>query len=369
MRKKLGELLVEAKVIDDFQLQASLGHQRQWGGRIGEIIVNKGFASAESVADSLASQLGLSRFLLAADKIDPRAAGLVAKDLAERARLLPFSLEGDRGEVLWIAMNDPTDLSTLDELQFQTGKRLRVAVASEAEVHAAIAYVHSGTPLPQKKEASSSPLGAEETGAGPEEIGEMLEVEELEEVVGEPVSEDAALGGPSPAPTSQLQPESQAVQLDQVFGVVGDSSKGEPEKVSPALPVTVTKISPFAAGPVNLPKNDLDADWAALGLGSDEAPLQAEERASPERPASQSAGAPTAAPAGAKPVAMPSIFADGSVEALISDALEKLSNGEEVSDAAARYVNPTQMSAALIRLLIRKGLIGELEFIESLQEK
>ena len=36
-RKRLGQLLTELKVIDEAQLQSALGHQKQWGGKIGAI--------------------------------------------------------------------------------------------------------------------------------------------------------------------------------------------------------------------------------------------------------------------------------------------------------------------------------------------
>ena len=35
VKKRLGEMLVDAGIIDETQLHAALGHQRQWGGRLG----------------------------------------------------------------------------------------------------------------------------------------------------------------------------------------------------------------------------------------------------------------------------------------------------------------------------------------------
>ncbi len=39
-KKRLGELLIEAGVIDETQLKAALGHQRQWGVRLGQSLVD-----------------------------------------------------------------------------------------------------------------------------------------------------------------------------------------------------------------------------------------------------------------------------------------------------------------------------------------
>ena len=38
-RKRLGQLLTELHVVDEHQLQSALGHQKQWGGKLGAIIV------------------------------------------------------------------------------------------------------------------------------------------------------------------------------------------------------------------------------------------------------------------------------------------------------------------------------------------
>ena len=52
--KKLGELLKEAGLIDDFQLQSALSHQRAWGGKLGSILIELEFVREEDLTRVIA---------------------------------------------------------------------------------------------------------------------------------------------------------------------------------------------------------------------------------------------------------------------------------------------------------------------------
>ena len=58
-RKKLGELLLEAGVIDQKRLDAALAEQQRWGGRLGRIIVSMKILSEEAIVQALARQLSI----------------------------------------------------------------------------------------------------------------------------------------------------------------------------------------------------------------------------------------------------------------------------------------------------------------------
>src|ERR671939_1378842 len=138
-RKRLGQLLVGLKIIYDHQLQSALGHQKQWGGKLGGILVQKGFCSEDAVVAALAKHLGMPRVKLAEVKIDPRAVKCVSKQIAEKLHVLPYEVSGSgRSEVVTVAMSDPTDLSAIDQLAFHTGKRIKPMLAGDSEVLAFI---------------------------------------------------------------------------------------------------------------------------------------------------------------------------------------------------------------------------------------
>src|SRR2546430_10806003 len=138
-RKRLGQLLTELGVIDEYQLQSALGHQKQWGGKLGSVLVQKGFCREPDVVSALSKHLGMPQVKLAEAKIDPRAVKFVSKQIAEKLHVFPYELSGSgRGEVVAIAMSDPTDLSAVDQLAFHTGKRIKPMLAGDSEIISAI---------------------------------------------------------------------------------------------------------------------------------------------------------------------------------------------------------------------------------------
>ena len=138
-RKRLGQLLTELKVIDEHQLQSALGHQKQWGGKLGTILVQKGFCREDQMISALSQHLGMPAVRLSEVKIDPRAVKTVSKSVAERLHVFAYEVTGaGRSEVITIAMSDPTDLSAVDQLAFHTGKRIKPMLAGDSEVIAAI---------------------------------------------------------------------------------------------------------------------------------------------------------------------------------------------------------------------------------------
>src|SRR3954468_9797785 len=151
-RKRLGQVLLELGVIDEHQLQSALGHQKQWGGKLGGILVQKGFCAEDDVVAALTKHLGTQRIKLAQAKVDPRALKCVSKQIAERLHVVPYEINGSgRTEVVTVAMSDPLDLSAVDQLAFHTGKRIKPMLAGDAEIIAAI-HAHYGGPDDSKKE-------------------------------------------------------------------------------------------------------------------------------------------------------------------------------------------------------------------------
>src|SRR5713226_1871170 len=161
-RKRLGQLLTELKVIDEHQLQSALGHQKQWGGKLGVILVQKGFCREEQMISALSQHLGMPAVRLSEVKIDPRAVKTVSKSVAERLHVFAYEVTGSgRSEVITIAMSDPTDLSAVDQLAFHTGKRIKPILAGDSEIVQAI-HAHYGGGDEKAKPAAppEAPAGA-----------------------------------------------------------------------------------------------------------------------------------------------------------------------------------------------------------------
>ncbi len=138
MKKRLGEMLLEAGAIDEAQLQAALGHQRKWGGKLGQALLDLQLTTEAHILAALSKKFGYQAVSLATL---PRtlqleaALKLVPRELALRQMLLPVSCDSSSVQV---AMADPSNIAVIDELAFRTGRRVRVVLAGDRDVAAAV---------------------------------------------------------------------------------------------------------------------------------------------------------------------------------------------------------------------------------------
>lgn len=136
----LGTLLVQAGHLDQAGLEQGLEEQRETGERLGELLVRQGRVSPEAVAMALGRQLGLE---VALDSLEPEPAALalVPPGLALRRGVLPLTATS---RLLRVAMLDPLDLATVDDLQFRTGRRLVPVVAPAFRVREGLSRAFGG---------------------------------------------------------------------------------------------------------------------------------------------------------------------------------------------------------------------------------
>jgi len=131
-------MLLEAGVVDSTQVQAALGHQRRWGGRIGQALIDLNMATEEQIVSALATKLGFERVALDQVEYGPGlelALRLVPHEFAERNQLLPYAADANH---LLVAMADPSNVGVIDELAFRTGRRVKMAIAGDREIARAV---------------------------------------------------------------------------------------------------------------------------------------------------------------------------------------------------------------------------------------
>ena len=148
--KRIGEMLIEAGLIDHFQLSAALAEQRQWGGRLCSVLVTKGFVDELSIASVLENQIGEKCVSLEGVETPPDVLQKVKPDIAKKYTVFPLGCDKSG---ISLAMPDPTDLKLLDELSFVLGLRVKPLLAMESHIRDAIALHYDGI-VPKPKEYS-----------------------------------------------------------------------------------------------------------------------------------------------------------------------------------------------------------------------
>ena len=130
-RKKLGEILQEAGLVSEDQIQKALKISKQTGKRIGKILIEMEWVSEVDICQTLSKQLGIPMISLKNKKIDQKVLSLLSAKLCYKRRLVPLLVK-DRQ--LIIAMNNPIDYEAMDEASFASGHRVRVVVALEQDI-------------------------------------------------------------------------------------------------------------------------------------------------------------------------------------------------------------------------------------------
>ncbi len=136
----LGQSLVEAGGLKERHLRAALDEQQGSGRRLGDILVSRGYTDDTAVARVLATQLRLP-FAEGPLTSEAEALGLVDAALARTRAILPLSVT-DR--VLRLAVSDPLDQETLEELRFSSGRRVEPIVAASSTIAEGIRTAYAG---------------------------------------------------------------------------------------------------------------------------------------------------------------------------------------------------------------------------------
>jgi len=171
MRKKIGECLIQAGLITEDDLRNALAEHKRTGERLGVVLVRMNLATEKQIAKALAFQLGFPYINLAENPPDPSAVVLIPKEVALKRICIAVKLEKN---LLTVAMSDPLLFSLVQDLEFQTGNRIKQVVATRGDIVDAINTCYPDkalairTAVPQNDLAVVAPATPKERrGAGP----------------------------------------------------------------------------------------------------------------------------------------------------------------------------------------------------------
>jgi MSHA biogenesis protein MshE len=128
---RLGELLVQAKIISEEQLRVALEEQHRSGRKLGRVLADLGYMAENTLHEQLARHLNVPFVDLRQVQVDREIVKLLPEPLARRYRAIVLQQDA-RG--LLVGMADPTDLHGFDELQSKLKRPLRIALVGEADL-------------------------------------------------------------------------------------------------------------------------------------------------------------------------------------------------------------------------------------------
>ena len=126
---RLGEILLQQKLLTEDKLKAALEEQKRSGRKLGRIFIDAGYVTEEQIGSALARQLQVPYINLKHFNIRPEVATRLPETLARRFRAIVLE---DTGTFYRVGMADPTDLFAYDEINRVLKRDIQLAVVGES---------------------------------------------------------------------------------------------------------------------------------------------------------------------------------------------------------------------------------------------
>lgn len=188
-KKRIGNLLVSANVINENQLEKALKIQGESGGLLGQILIEMGACNAGNVGAALNKQRTITTVELDKVKFGKDALSMLSREVCDRLRLIPFQ---KIGPLLCVAMSNVLDSNAKKEIRDITQAKIKPFDSSWQEISDAIekyydSAVASGDvevakDMPEDETVDSQPEGEEDLVNLDDEFGQIdIELPDEEE--------------------------------------------------------------------------------------------------------------------------------------------------------------------------------------------
>jgi len=346
-RVPLGELLVEAQIIDRKALEEVLERQKQDSRRLGTLLVDSGLVTETQVTQILSQQLSVPWVSLYHIDFSRQLLDLVPQRLAEQYSAVPIFVRRVRGQgnTLYVAMDDPSDEAGLREIQEYSGLPVRAMIAPPSDIRAALrAYYGRGEgltpslmPGAERSRHSSAPPTMREPSGASSHTGTLT----------------SALESAPQGYTDADGPEEPSASPD-----AGDSDRAPDSGSLPPVEDTPAIIEPVPDSSPQVDVRELAMPKPSQGVSRRMVTLTFLDGSQITLPARRPKGE---AFAGSD---------EGSDHLTARDILQALRaqlHGQDASEVLGEHGRWEALFTALLMLLLRKRLIADWEFIEMLK--
>jgi type IV pilus assembly protein PilB len=304
---RIGDMLVASGLATEPQVAEALAAQKKSGRRLGEELVELGFVTEAQLTQVLSNQLSVPWVSLYHVEFSRELLNLLTPELAERYGVIPVYVRQVRGagETLFVAMDDPTNDEALARVREVSGMPVKPMVAAPSDVRNAIRVYYFGV-------RSRPPEGAPKRAVRSEA----------------PPSDPSLKAPPEAAPQPKPPPKEAAAPPPPAATEAPAAAKGEGASAKKKKPRMITLTL-------------LDGTTVRL-------PAPTSKKAAPVEDVPDESG---------------SLTAYDLVAALAGRA-----QGADVSDVLPddRW---EPLFAALLSVLLRKGLIADWEFVEEWRKR
>ncbi len=140
IKKRLGDILLDFGYISESQLKESIEIQEENDQRLGKLLIDMGYIGEEELSEALEYQLGIDRVNLNNYILNAHLSQYISENIARRYHAVPYEVDG---ETLKVAMEDPTDLVAIENIEVNSGMKINIAIATHSEILNAINQIYS----------------------------------------------------------------------------------------------------------------------------------------------------------------------------------------------------------------------------------
>ena len=133
--KRLGDVLIDAGLIDEGQLTHALERQKMSKRRLGDELIAEGVITEAGLIEALQMQLGVEFIDLSQVDLDPEMSRVVSKNVARQYNVVPVR---QSPEEVFLAMSDPLNFMAIEAVKNATRKRVVPMVATQDAIMRAI---------------------------------------------------------------------------------------------------------------------------------------------------------------------------------------------------------------------------------------
>lgn len=131
IRKRLGEMLIDADLLTEGQLQQALTDQKGTGLKLGQYLIREGVVREDQIIDQISRQLKIEKYDPKEYPIDQSLADLIPFNMAQKDQIVPLK---KKMHLLTVAMADPMDINAIDSAEVLTNMEVMPVVCSEKEI-------------------------------------------------------------------------------------------------------------------------------------------------------------------------------------------------------------------------------------------
>ncbi|MDK2935865.1 MAG: type pilus assembly protein PilB [Eubacteriaceae bacterium] len=158
-RLRIGDILKNAGIISEDNLQEALAHQSvDKSKRLGEILIQYGYVTEEQLLGALSARLGVPIISIQDQAVDMEASAKIPQSIANKYRMLPIAQ--DKGRLI-VAVNDPLDFYAIEDIKLITNMPIEVVIAQKQEIIDGISKIYSEIEAKKAAEEANSSASGE----------------------------------------------------------------------------------------------------------------------------------------------------------------------------------------------------------------